>query len=78
MKTQHTPGHAKQSQKQGGIAMQRRHFELIAGIIAELNPISPAAKDYKQALVEHFIDELAKTNPLFDRARFVKACNKNA
>lgn len=55
--------------------MQRRHFEMIAGIIAQLNPISPNAQGYKAALIAHFADELAKTNPLFQRDRFITDCN---
>ena len=54
--------------------MQRRHFELIASIIATLNPISPNANGYKEALIEHFADNLANTNKNFDRARFITAC----
>jgi hypothetical protein len=55
--------------------MQRKHFEMIAGILAKLNPISDTAKDYKTALVHHFADELAKTNQKFDADKFITACN---
>lgn len=54
--------------------MQRRHFEAIATIIRKLDPISPNAQGYKQALTEHFADELGRFNSNFDRERFITAC----
>lgn len=58
----------------GKAPMQHRHFATIASIIAGMNPISPNAQGYKQALIEHFADELRGTNPRFNRERFIKAC----
>ena len=54
--------------------MTRKDFEIIAGIIAQMNPISENAQGYKVALVEHFADNLTVTNPNFDKERFIKAC----
>ena len=54
--------------------MQKRHFEDIAGIVKKLNPISENANGYKQDMIEHFADQLSKTNDSFDKERFVNAC----
>ncbi len=55
--------------------MTRKDFEVIAGILAKLDPISMAAQGYKQALIEHFAEELQYTNPNFNAERFITACN---
>lgn len=47
--------------------MQHRHFATIAAIIAKLDD------GMKFTVARHFADELAKTNPRFDRLRFVNA-----
>lgn len=48
--------------------MEHRHFAMIAGILALL----PQSEENDE-IVEHFAKELAKTNPRFDRARFLRA-----
>ena len=48
--------------------MQHRHFATIAHIIRTM-PGNRVRAAY------HFADELAKTNPRFDRARFLAACD---
>ncbi len=48
---------------------EHRHFKVIAGIIA-----GAPAKDRSQ-LAQWFANELAATNPRFDRARFIAAAN---
>lgn len=50
--------------------MQRRHYDYVAAIIAAI----PCDVE-RHFTTEHFADHLARTNPDFDRARFVRACN---
>ena len=52
---------------------EHRHFAYIASIIGSL----PAGIERK-ALAYRFADRLEKTNPRFDRARFINACNNIA
>jgi hypothetical protein len=53
-----------------GIAdMQRRHFATVAAIIR--GGFEDHARD---DVARIFADNLAKTNPRFDRARFLRAC----
>ena len=51
------------------MTMQRRHFELIAEII---ECYGDDVQQRECAL--HFANYLLRTNPQFDRARFLKAC----
>lgn len=51
------------------VDMQRRHFELIAKVINNLN--GPLDVDI---VAKAFANELWATNENFDRARFLKAC----
>lgn len=50
--------------------MQHRHFATVATIIRAL-PDAGLRAD----VAEHFADSLASSNPRFDRARFLAACN---
>lgn len=58
--------------------LQHRHFATIATIIADYTP--PAVGDeftramIRQSVARHFADSLRRTNPKFDRARFMRAC----
>lgn len=54
----------------GKAEMQHRHFATVAAIIASLprNPVD------RNSVAEHFADELADTNPKFNRDRFLAAC----
>ena len=63
--------------------MQRRHFEFIAEALRETKINSIDAGDqidwgsiwvFRKALTQTFADALAKTNPNFDRERFLAAC----
>lgn len=61
--------------------MQRRHFATIATTIRNIPDYLPldgmpgvVAPISRQAIAEHFANELAATNPRFDRARFLAAC----
>jgi len=53
------------------IAFQRRHYELIARTIRELN--FGGVLD-KQEIAREFANALQGTNPHFDRAKFIEAC----
>jgi hypothetical protein len=61
--------------------MTRKDFELIAGILSNsaqshaLNPFT--GECLFGELVRDFADALQATNPRFDRARFIKACEVN-
>lgn len=52
------------------MTLQRRHFETVANIIAGLD-LSDAMR---LKVAKGFADELADTNPNFDRDRFMVAC----
>ena len=47
--------------------LQHRHFSTIAAIIATMEP-------NRIKTAQHFADNLIKTNPHFDRERFLSAC----
>jgi hypothetical protein len=50
------------------VKMERRHFEVIAGIIKGLD------RETRHFAAPHFAEELAATNPNFDADRFLAAC----
>ena len=55
--------------------LQHRHFAVIAGILASLDRDSHGlSAGQHRDICETFADELAGTNPNFDRARFLTAC----
>ena len=55
--------------------MQHRHFACIADILRELPTESLGlSADDCERINAFFADELARTNPRFDRARFLTAC----
>lgn len=51
--------------------MAKQDFQMIADVI--VNSVDLSGRD-RQALAERFAARLAKANPRFDRARFLKAC----
>lgn len=53
--------------------MERRHFELIAKIIADLRAAGLDESEHA-CVTRNFARQLAPTNPAFNRARFLKAC----
>lgn len=57
--------------------MEHRHFATIADIIKRNRPDDSwlAEIDQWSSMAKMFADELRHTNPKFDRARFLKACN---
>jgi len=58
--------------------MQHRHFATVAAIIKSMdlvqNGTGQGFVDARQDVAEHFATQLARTNPRFDRARFLRAC----
>lgn len=55
--------------------MQRRHFELIASTLAvHFNSTRGEEQGIVLAIISDFADKLARTNPNFDKARFIYAC----
>jgi len=59
--------------------MSKKDFELIAATIASFKGFDPL-QNYKlrQALAEHFANNLARTNPAFNNPRFIAACFKES
>ena len=62
----------RKDQDAGYANMQHRHFATVAKIISHI-PYT----DTRLSVREHFANELAKTNPKFDRERFMWACNNS-
>lgn len=56
--------------------MQHRHFAVVAGVIAGFPQSRGPVEDFdfRDNVAELFADAFAKTNPRFDRARFLRAC----
>lgn len=65
----------EERRKKGGFAvMTRKDFELIAGVLASLDP-DVLTNEQHQWIAEAFADRLAETNPNFDRERFMAAAS---
>lgn len=63
--------------KSGYANMQHRHFATIAAIIRSMDKVHNQEHgfiDIREDVAEHFADCLVKTNPAFDRQRFLAAC----
>ena len=54
--------------------MTHQHFRTIAAILREELAAAPITS---RPVVHRFADALARTNPRFDRARFLAACGVN-
>jgi len=57
--------------------MQHRHFATVAALIKSLPTVHNGEQgfiDVRQDVAAHFANGLARTNPRFDRARFLRAC----
>lgn len=54
--------------------MTKKDFQLIARILRDL----PADLYGPEQVAERFAEELKRTNPRFDAARFLKACGVEA
>jgi hypothetical protein len=60
--------------RNAGSEMQHRHFATVAAIIKKLDEDGSMSLGDVQLVAEHFASELAKTNPRFNRDRFMMAC----
>lgn len=56
--------------------MTRKDFELIAGVLNKADDV--ADQQTIEALAEMFADVLAKTNPNFNRQRFIATASNTA
>lgn len=57
--------------------MQHRHFAAIARTISDLDLPWQSPDLFtigRESIAKHFADTLAKSNPRFDRERFIRAC----
>jgi hypothetical protein len=52
----------------------RKHFELIAETLRGAVETNADSRDALPTLAAHFADALRRTNPNFNRARFLAAC----
>lgn len=57
-----------------GNSMQHRHFATVANILQRRFVKTPHHVRSALDICEVFADELAATNPKFNRARFMRAC----
>ena len=53
-------------------SMEHRHFATIAAILKSLHSVG--GESTRTWVAEYFANELASTNPRFDRRRFLTAC----
>lgn len=61
----------------GSTPMQHRHFTTIAKIIRDMDKVHNGEHgfvDIREDVAEEFANALARTNPRFDRERFLSAC----
>ena len=58
--------------------MSKKHFEALADGLAEIRPPKSSRAQYAVWLdaVKVMADVCDKTNPLFDRRRFIQACEE--
>lgn len=52
--------------------LEHRHFAFIAAVIEKMQWLLP---DEQRKVANAFANACARTNPRFDRARFLRACN---
>ena len=60
--------------------MQHRHFATVAYIINRMEKVSNQEHgfiDIRDDVADHFAAMLGRTNPRFDRARFLAACRED-
>lgn len=74
MLTQQTANRKDVNTANKRVELQHRHFSFIAGVIAAM-PIHPQLRElHKDICAASFADACARTNPKFDRERFLAAC----
>lgn len=54
--------------------MSRKDFELIASVFRNTKALTHEEAGMKECLLDRMADALRRTNPGFDRARFINAC----
>ena len=54
--------------------LEHRHFAFIAQVIAAMPDHAATLRAQKSSVAAAFADACAKTNPRFDRKRFLAAC----
>jgi len=61
---------------QHGVELQHRHFSFIAGVLADVRPDGTNSADLAtwEMTVSHFASACARSNPRFNRGRFLAAC----
>lgn len=67
-----TEAASRKDERTGLADMQHRHFATVAAIIRTMPEIP--GDGTRERVAEHFANELVRTNPRFDRGRFLKAC----
>ncbi len=66
------------------MSMTKKHYEMVAKVFAktrlyvEYEEHRNGRESARQYLAEELADQFASDNPLFDRARFLKACGVQA
>lgn len=54
--------------------LEHRHFAFIASVIAAMPAHAATLRTQQRSCALAFADACAKSNPKFDRARFMRAC----
>ena len=62
--------------RQTKATLEHRHFAFIAAVIAAMPNHAASLRAQKRSTALAFADAYAKTNPRFDRARFMRACGE--
>ncbi len=57
-----------------GVELQHRHFSFIAAVIAAMPSHAASLRAQRESCASAFADACARSNPRFDRGRFLKAC----
>lgn len=68
---------ASKDRNHGAAKFEHRHFATIAEIIRDMDKVHNGEHgfvDIREDVAEEFANALARTNPRFDRERFLSAC----
>lgn len=68
---------ASKDRRTEAVKLEHRHFATIAGIIRQMDKVHNGEHgfiDIREDVAEEFAAALARTNPRFDRERFLSAC----
>ena len=57
-----------------GVVLQHRHFAFIASVIKGMPDQIPWPNTHKASVAVAFADACSRSNPRFERERFLKAC----